>query len=288
MKLIINADDFGLAKSVNKAIIELAEIGIVTSTTVMVNMPFVKEVIELIKNENISVGLHINLTQGKPLSDPKLIPSLIDKNGLFFEPEELRKRLHRRMVTSEEIYIEIKKQFELLDSFIGIRLTHFDSHNDILKFSDVTKALIKLKNSIARNMAVRVYHKTFIKQNKQGIFNLEQPTISNLCKYGIKRILIEYLLKNHTKKLGTHFKHGNGFILTDSYRAFDILQLLASDFKTNSGGIYEICCHPATDTSDLPVNILMESRVNEYNLLKSKSFQSIKKNVELISYAKVS
>ncbi|GAA0346175.1 hypothetical protein GCM10008931_41800 [Oceanobacillus oncorhynchi subsp. oncorhynchi] len=38
-KLIINADDFGYSKGVNFGIIESYKNGIVTSTTMMTNMP---------------------------------------------------------------------------------------------------------------------------------------------------------------------------------------------------------------------------------------------------------
>lgn len=40
-RLYINADDFGLSESVNRAIIESFQKGCVTSATQMVNMPYV-------------------------------------------------------------------------------------------------------------------------------------------------------------------------------------------------------------------------------------------------------
>lgn len=48
MKLIINADDFGMTKSVNKAVAELAQLGTLTSTTVMVNMPYWRQIIPVL------------------------------------------------------------------------------------------------------------------------------------------------------------------------------------------------------------------------------------------------
>ena len=80
MKLIINADDFGMAKSINNAVFELSALGSISSTSVMVNMPYAAEVTTL---KNIGVGLHVNLTQGKAILDKSEINSLVDENGDF-------------------------------------------------------------------------------------------------------------------------------------------------------------------------------------------------------------
>lgn len=64
-KIIINADDYGLSKKFNSGILELIEKGIVTSTTVMVNKPFIKPK-DLLKQKNISIGLHLELILDTP------------------------------------------------------------------------------------------------------------------------------------------------------------------------------------------------------------------------------
>jgi len=84
MKLIINADDFGLTRGVNRAVFDLAGRGSLSSTTVLVNQPYASEAVELLKLPNFSVGLHCNLTEGAPISKPESIPFLVDANGAFF------------------------------------------------------------------------------------------------------------------------------------------------------------------------------------------------------------
>lgn len=66
-KLIINADDFGLAKNFNKGIIKLAKVGIVSSTTVMVDKKYTgkhwfSEDLEGMK-KHMSIGLHLLLSE---------------------------------------------------------------------------------------------------------------------------------------------------------------------------------------------------------------------------------
>lgn len=57
-KLIVNADDFGYSFGVNKGIVEAHSIGIVTSTSVMVQSIAAKEAADLARYPNLSVGLH--------------------------------------------------------------------------------------------------------------------------------------------------------------------------------------------------------------------------------------
>ena len=82
MKLIVNADDFGISKAVTLGILEAHKNGIVKSTTLMCNMEDAEYAANLSKNYNdLGVGIHFVLTVGKPLS--KDVQSLVDENGNF-------------------------------------------------------------------------------------------------------------------------------------------------------------------------------------------------------------
>ena len=76
-RLIVNADDFGLTLGVNRAIVEAHTRGIVTSSTLMANGPAFEDAIRLARTvPNLSVGCHVVLIDGVPVSNPKLLPSL--------------------------------------------------------------------------------------------------------------------------------------------------------------------------------------------------------------------
>jgi len=64
MKTLINADDFGFTHGINMGVVEVFNRGIVTSSTIMVNMPLVDEAFELAKKHRIQVGIHHNITHG--------------------------------------------------------------------------------------------------------------------------------------------------------------------------------------------------------------------------------
>lgn len=64
MKVIMNADDFGFSKGVNWAILEGFQQGILTSTSLMVNMPGFDHAVSLMKQypDLLHVGIHLVTT----------------------------------------------------------------------------------------------------------------------------------------------------------------------------------------------------------------------------------
>jgi chitin disaccharide deacetylase len=69
--LIVNADDFGYSVPVNNAILRSFERSLVNSTSLMANMPGFGHAVDLIRGHAVlegKVGLHLNLTEGFPLS----------------------------------------------------------------------------------------------------------------------------------------------------------------------------------------------------------------------------
>ena len=86
MKLIVNADDFGLTSGVTYGIYDAMSRGVVTSTTMMVNTSATLLAAQLTKREpDLAVGLHANISLGEPLTR---CPSLL-KDGRFQKPAVL-------------------------------------------------------------------------------------------------------------------------------------------------------------------------------------------------------
>src|SRR5690606_12544549 len=69
-RVIINADDFGLSSDENRTIIVAFQQGLISSATLMANMPAFEEACSLAREYGLQgrIGLHFNLTYGKPLS----------------------------------------------------------------------------------------------------------------------------------------------------------------------------------------------------------------------------
>ena len=135
--VIINADDFGLSRGVNSGIIDAHQAGIVTSTSLIVNKPGLKDAVHQAKrNPQLGVGLHFNLSDGKPISPPYLVPSLVNIYGHFHNQSH---EWHE-----EDVERELHAQWELMRRK-GLYPTHIDSHMHIhMDFLPVYHAVAKL------------------------------------------------------------------------------------------------------------------------------------------------
>ena len=286
MKLIINADDFGITQSANESIIELAQLGALSSTTVMTNMPHAVDVIKLLDIANVGIGLHINLTQGKPVSDPHQIPSLLDVNGFFLEKPGFEKAIKSGRIKKEDIKTEIKAQYNWLYNRIGERLDHFDSHQGTNKFSIVSDTLIDIAKELSLKVGLRVYNKYYFVGNGSS-FKIVHPGIGTVAKFGPKRILVEKVLELRTKKLSKHFFHPDGLLLSSTHRAIDSFDKLIQSANQSvwPDKTLEIAFHPAKDTIGLPPTKLMDERVREHELLSSKQFVEAINKFHLVNYA---
>lgn len=141
MKIVVNADDMGYMESVTKGIIYGYKEGIVSSSTVMMNMPYSAEVPELIKDIDIPLGVHLTLTCGRPLT---VCPSLTDENGDFNK----YRVFYSKRVDPQEAYNEFKAQIEKFIEVFHRQPTHLDSHQGC---HDGVSVLIKDHPEMAAN-----------------------------------------------------------------------------------------------------------------------------------------
>lgn len=147
MKYIFNADDFGRTETVNKAIVEGFCNGCLDRTTIMVNMPFFEEAIQLSEQYGFKdkVGLHINLTSGEPLTETiKQCPNFCTDqyfNGRIFRSRELQMvlSLEEQRALRLEIDEQIKKFFDM-----GFHLLHADSHGHVHTFPSVLPIVLSV------------------------------------------------------------------------------------------------------------------------------------------------
>lgn len=127
--LIINADDFGHSPETNAAIAQAFSEGLVSSTTIMANGAGFEDACGLAAKQGLAnrVGIHLNLTEGAPLSEPiKQSAIFCDSTGrLSF------KRFRHWILTPRDrraLRWELDAQIDRCRAR-GLRLTHADSHH---------------------------------------------------------------------------------------------------------------------------------------------------------------
>lgn len=147
MRIIINSDDFGFDEDTTRATIECFERGGLTSATIMANMPCTDRAIEYARsNPQFSFGAHLTFSSDGveyPISSPQEIPSLVQANGQFLGPLEVRKAAVRNRLKVSELEREIEAQLGLLRD-CGIALSHVDSHGHLHKYGPIRRALRKV------------------------------------------------------------------------------------------------------------------------------------------------
>ena len=128
-RLIVNADDFGLSRSVNEAVIRAHRDGILTSASVMVNEPACDEAVKLAKeNPKLGVGLHITLLMGHSALPAGKIPGLVNNRGEFSDsPVSTGMKYFFNSGLREQLRAEIRAQFEKFRA-TGLPLDHVNGH----------------------------------------------------------------------------------------------------------------------------------------------------------------
>src|SRR5437867_12998673 len=84
IRLLVNADDFGLSESVNAAVVEAYDHGILTSCSLMVAEPAAPAAVRAARERpGLAVGLHLVVAAGCAVLPPAVVPRLIDASGRF-------------------------------------------------------------------------------------------------------------------------------------------------------------------------------------------------------------
>ena len=143
-RLIINADDFGLAPGVNRAIVELQQAGALSSTTLMATAGYFSAAVHLaFAQPALAVGCHVVLVDGSPCLHAGEVPSLLGPRGVFrptvgsFLGDLLRGRIREKEIEAETI-----AQIKRIQSS-GLTVSHIDSHKHIHAFPRVLAPLLR-------------------------------------------------------------------------------------------------------------------------------------------------
>ena len=154
--LIVNADDFGISEGVNRGVAEACERGILTSATLMVNMPAFEDALRVARGlPNLGLGVHLNLTSGVPVLPPQRVHGLVGPKGRFLPMGTLLRGLTLGRVPLTQAEAELSAQIEkALEA--GVAVTHLDSHHHV----HVHPALHGLVVRLARRYGIKAVRST--------------------------------------------------------------------------------------------------------------------------------
>ena len=226
MKLIMRADDLGFSEAVNLGIYKAVKDGVITSVGIMTNMEQARSGYELLKDFDIALGQHTNICAGRPLTDPKLIPSLVQENGEFCSSREIRSRQVDSVVV-EEAEREIEAQYLRFKEITGRDPDYFECHAVISKnFFTALKNVAKKYGLFYENI---LFDQEFEKEN--NIYGIAMAKLNEQMLYDPKEYVENNLdfIKNHDVSVMVfHPGYLDQYILEHS--SFTLIRAMECDF----------------------------------------------------------
>jgi hypothetical protein len=149
--IIVNADDFGRSRATNQAVIACFKMRAISSATIMANMPFFDEACAAATDLCLGrdIGIHINITEGTPLTDRIRNVSMFCNCSGQFQYRRLMSRFlnsEERKALSEEVVEQISRCRQN-----GLTLSHADSHHHV----HTDPAIFLVVASILRAVGIR-------------------------------------------------------------------------------------------------------------------------------------
>lgn len=126
-KILVRADDLGYSEAFNYGLARAVKSGIVRSVGVMPNMEWAEHGVRLLDGTDVTFTVHANICQGRPITDPGLIPSLVDENG-FFKDKSLYREAKEDFVVLDEVVMEVEAQYRRLVELTGKKPFMVEAH----------------------------------------------------------------------------------------------------------------------------------------------------------------
>jgi len=144
LKLIVNADDFGISEAVNRGIAEAHDRGIVTSTSLMATGAAFEHAVELARSRpRLAVGVHLVLSEHAPLTGAAA-RSLAGPDGNFLpHVVQLLRRALQRGISGAEVREELDAQIRRVRS-AGMAISHLDGHQHAHVLPGVARVVAEL------------------------------------------------------------------------------------------------------------------------------------------------
>lgn len=249
-KLIVNADDYGRTKNISNAIRKAHNEGIVSSTTVMMNLPGAEEAVRLAKEETptLGLGVHLNLTFGEPLSPRMKVDSITESQGGFRSKKFYFQ--HANEIELKDVEYEWRTQIETFLKY-DVLLDHLDSHHHIALTSPGLWSLF-----------LKCAH-----EYECGVRHPDPGDISeNALRAALPVVSIDFVRHRAAHELDdAGIPHPDHFI-TSFFGSGVSLDHLSNILQSLPEGVTELMCHPGFVDEEL-------SSTSGYAKLREQEYQ---------------
>ena len=248
-RLIVNADDFGLTESINRGIVVAHREGILTSTSLLANgLAFDDAIASSRRLPDLSVGVHLNISGGTPVSPAGGMPTLLNECGrLHLGPLRLWLGILTGRINVEAIRSEFRAQIlKIYDA--GLTPSHLDSHLHVHVLPQLAPIVMGLA------------HEFDIRRIRCPTEDLEAtlPLLWKLEGRGaaaLERSAIAFAVTSFARPMREQLRK-NGLVSSDAFyglvhTGFFNAKTLADLLHLVPEGTTELMCHPGYPSSEL-------------------------------------
>ncbi len=230
IRLVVNADDFGMSPAISRGILRAHRDGIVTSTSLLGNCNDLPAAGALLAaTPTLGVGVHLALCGGRSVADPASVPSLVGPDGAFFpRGQDFITAWVRGRVSAADVEREIDAQVARIRD-AGLTVDHLDTHHHLGFLPVVGRAV----EAVARRHGIA------------GIRSaVERPTLAWVTdpRRGVEAGLLTGLAWLTRRQLGAR-RHGPqswGYVESGHLDEIRILEIVGR----LGPGPHELICHP--------------------------------------------
>jgi predicted glycoside hydrolase/deacetylase ChbG (UPF0249 family) len=246
-RIILCADDYGQNSAISQAIVELVKGERLSATSCLVTSPSWPDQAKWLTplKSNIDVGMHFNLTDGKPLS--KELPA-------FFNLKELIVNANFKEVDPKPIVAEFNAQLDAFTNVFGQLPDFIDGHQHVHQFPVIRDVVIKAYEERLRGNGSYM----------RCTFNPSQITRVMDVAY-FKQLMIQLCggIKFRSELIKKKIPHNTSFSgIYNFSNSFAYAQYFPRFLKqVEDGGI--LMCHPGLMSGD-EVEEMARARHNEY------------------------
>ena len=207
-KFILNADDFGMSKSFNRAVLDGYHNGFLTSASLCANgKAFNVGADEIIPEcPNLGIGVHLNIIEGRSLTKA---PLLTNKRGKFNNSfvQILLKSNNPKFLNQVEF--EFRTQIETVMNYT--KVDHIDSHVHTHAIPNIFKIAAKLAKEYNIPYIRTQYEEMYFVPSLKKHLNFKYPP--NILKI----LLLNYFTSKNKKIVEEYGLHTNDYLLGVGY-----------------------------------------------------------------------
>jgi chitin disaccharide deacetylase len=264
IRLVVNADDFGVSTSINSGILRAHREGIVTATSLMAVGRAFENAVELLQDaSSLDVGVHLTVVGEAPLLSPN--SSLAGGNGHFFPSAgTFTLRWLTGRICKADVEAEWSAQIERVINR-GISVSHLDSHQHVHTLPGLA--------DLTKRLAAR-YHIPFVRAPAEAL-RLERP----FNVHGISRLTGSTLLRvlwnvSRLTSIGRPQPKSLRFLGFQEGGRLNQERLRQMLGRLRPGWMYELMCHPGLTPEEPDLRRWNYGHEAELQALTSPSIQT--------------